>query len=264
MKDVKVVLAVLISLLLVLSALPVRVGATTLPTYIGTGGFTSGAASITPSMPGSIQPFDILILVVTSENEAISLTTANGFAEVSCSPQSAGTAATDPASRLAVYWKRAVGSDSSPVVADSGNNNEAEVFLFRGVVQSGNPWEVCAGGNDSAANDTSANIPGGTTTIDNQLIVLIESTSFNGTSTAECGTMTNANLASITERDDNSNTIQLGGGLCLGTGTLVTHTTYATTTLTMANTTNKGAISLSLQPSTCIPGSLAMLGVGTC
>src|ERR1041385_2946104 len=116
-----------------------------LPTYKGSGTFTSGTASITPSMPpGGAAPAanDILLLVCESENQAITLTTANGFVEITNSPQSAGTAATDPGSRLAVFWKRAVGSDAAPVVADAGDHTTGQLHCFSGCRVSGNPWDV--------------------------------------------------------------------------------------------------------------------------
>ena len=218
-------------------------------TYNNSGTFTAGTGAITPPYPASMVANDICLLVVTSENQAITLTTANGFAEVpTWSPQSAGTAATDPASRLAVFWKRTVGGDSAPVVADSGNNTEGIIHCFSGVITSGNPWDTGAGGNDTAQNDTTGNIPGATTTMPNDLVVLIESTSNNGTSTTNCSGWTNANLSSLTELQDNSNTAGLGGGSCMATGVKATAGTYATTTVTMAATTYKGAISLALKP----------------
>lgn len=192
---------------------------------------------------------DICLLVVSSENEAISLTTANGFVQVpTWSPQSAGTAATDPGSRLAVFWKRTVGGDTAPQVADSGNNTEGVIHCFSGVTTSGNPWDTGAGGNDSSLNDTSGVIPGSTTTTDNDLVVLMISNSFNGTSSAQCSGWTNANLTTITERQDNTNTAGLGGGSCMATGQKTTAGSYTNTTLTLANTTYKGTISLALKP----------------
>ena len=138
------------------------------------------------------------------------------------------------------------------------------------MVQTGDPWDVTAGGNDTAANDTSANIPGDTTTLANTLVVLVESTSFNHATsgTAECGAATNANLGTITERADNVNTIGLGGGHCMITGTKATAGTYATSTLTMANTTFKGAMSIALKPVPVPAGGptctnlIALMGAG--
>jgi len=217
--------------------------------YRSSGTFTVGTGSITPPYPADMAAGDICLLAVTSENEAISLTTANGFAELALwSPQSAGTAATNPGSRLAVFWKRTVGGDSAPVVADSGNNTEGVIHCFSGILNSGNPWDTGAGGNDSAANDTSGNIPGSTTTVNDTLVVLLESTSNNATGTTNCSAWTNVNLANLTEWQDNSNTAGLGGGSCMATGEKTSAGAYGTTTVTMAATTYKGAISVALKP----------------
>ncbi|MDP3003946.1 MAG: hypothetical protein Q8N43_00325, partial [Candidatus Azambacteria bacterium] len=148
-----------------------------LPGYRSSGTFTAGTGAITPPYPADMAANAVCLLAVSSENQTITLTTANGFVEVpTWSPQGAGTAATDPASMLALYWKRTVGGDSAPVVADSVNNTEGQIHCFTGVITSGDPWDTGAGGNDSAANDTSGTIPGAITSVADALVVLITST----------------------------------------------------------------------------------------
>ena len=219
------------------------------PAYRASGTFTAGTAAITPPYPVSMLANDVCLLAVESENQAIALTTANGFVQVpTWSPQSAGTAAVNPASRLALFWKRTVGGDAAPVVTDSGNHTTGQIHCFSGVITSDPPWDTGAGGNDGGANDTTGTIPGATTTSPETLVVLITSTSFNGTSAANCSAWTNAGLASLTERTDNTNTANLGGGHCLATGVKATAGAYATTTVTLAATSYKGAISLALKP----------------
>ncbi len=227
-------------------------GSVTSPSYVASGTFTASTGAITPPYPTGTVAGEVCLLVVTSENEAISLTTANGFAEVPWSPQYAGTAATNPASRLAVYWKRTVGGDAAPVVADSGNNTEGQIHCFSGVTPSGNPWDVGAGGNDGAANTTAGKIPGTTTTVKGDLVVLINSTSFNGTSYAQFSAWTNTNLTNLTERADNSNTAGLGGGHGMATGVMASVGAYGTTTVTLANTSYQGAMSIALKPAEVI------------
>jgi len=225
------------------------------PSYRASGTFTASTGAITVPYPASMQAGDVCLLVVTSENQPISLTTANGFVEVPWSPQYAGTAATDPASRLAVYWKRTVGGDASPVVADSGNNTEGQIHCFSGVATSGNPWDVGAGGNDGGISTTAGKIPGATTTGANDLVVIINSTSYNGTSQTEFSGWTNANLTNLTQRASNCNTAGLGGGHGMATGIMPTIGAYGTTTVTLAHTSYQGAISIALKPAEII-GSL--------
>ena len=219
------------------------------PAYRSSGAFRAATGAITPPYPADMAADDVCLLAVESENQTISLTTANGFVQVpTWSPQSAGSAATNPASRLALYWKRTVGGDAAPVVADSGNHVTGRIHCFSGVLTSGNPWDTGAGGNDGAANDTSATVPGSTTTVADTLVVLITSTSNNATSTANCSAWTNADLANLTEQADNTNTAGLGGGHCMATGEKATAGSYATTTVTFSATSYKGAISLALKP----------------
>lgn len=238
---------------------------TVLPTYKGSGTFTSGSGAITPPMPtGGAAPAadDILLLVVESENQAISLTTANGFVQIPNSPQSAGTAATNPASRLAVYWKRAVGGDAAPVVADPGDHATAQIHCFSGCKTTGDPWNVIGAGNDGGANDTTGVIPGATTTVPNCLVVLLCSTSNNATSTTNFSGWTNADLAALTERTDNSNTIGLGGGHGMATGEKATAGTYGNTTVTLGATSFKGAFSIALEPP-AVTQEAILLGAST-
>src|SRR3989344_2900064 len=219
------------------------------PAYRSSGAFRAATGAIPPPYPADMAADDVCLLAVESENQTISLTTANGFVQVpTWSPQSAGSAATNPASRLALSWKRTVGGDAAQVVADSGNHVTGRIHGFSGALNSGNPWDTGAGGNDGAANDTSATVPGSTTTVADTLVVLITSTSNNATSTANCSAWTNADLANLTEQADNTNTAGLGGGHCMATGEKATAGSYATTTVTFSATSYKGAISLALKP----------------
>jgi len=218
-------------------------------TYVGSGTFTAGTVAITPPFPAGTQADDIALLVCESENQAISLSAANGFVELgNQANKAAGTAATNPASRMAVYWKRLTGSDTAPTVADSGDHTTGQIHVFRGVRTTGNPWDVFAEGNDGGANSTSASIPGATTTVDGCLVVLLCSTSFNGTSTAQFSGWTNASLTNLLERTDNSNTAGLGGGHGMATGEKTVAGTYGATTVTLANTSFKGTMSIALAP----------------
>lgn len=222
--------------------------------YVGsTGTLASGTSNVTCTMPtGGSAPAanDILLMAVESENQAIALTTANGFAEVpTCSPQSAGTAATNPGTRLALFWKRAAGSDSAPVVTDPGDHATCAIHVFRGAITSGDPWDVCAGGNDAAANDTTGTIPGATTTVANTTVVLITSTSYNATVTddSECSGWTNAGLDGLAGKYARTNTAGLGGGHCMAVGFWPSIGDYGASTVTLAHTSYKGAISIALK-----------------
>ncbi len=53
-----------------------------IPAYRASGTFTAGTGAITPPYPASMVANDVCLLAVTSENQAITLTTANGFVEI--------------------------------------------------------------------------------------------------------------------------------------------------------------------------------------
>jgi len=216
------------------------------------GVFTAGTGAITPPYPtGANAPAanDIAILVCESENQAISLSSAQGFVEIGDQAnKAAGTAATDPASRLAVYWKRCVGEDVAPTVADSGDHTTGQIYLFAGCKTEGNPWNVFAEGNDGGDNDKTGVIPGATTTVDNCLIFLICTSSWNFDSTYEFSAWTNANLANVQERGDYTATSGLGGGHGSATGWKIAAGAYGNTTVTLLNTSYKGAMSIALEP----------------
>lgn len=220
-----------------------------MPTYKGSGTFVASASGGGIPMPtGGAAPAagDILIAVCESENQTISLTTPNGFAEVTNSPQGTGTAGSAGSTRLAVFWKRAVGGDANPVVNDPGDHVTAQMHCFSGCKATGNPWNITAGGVD-ATSDVSGSIPGATTTVADCLVVLLCSTSNNATSTANFTGWTNAGLASLTERTDNSNTIGLGGGHGMATGQKLTAGAYVATAVTLAPASLKGMMSIALE-----------------
>lgn len=222
------------------------------PTFKAAGTFTAGTGAITPPYPGAPNApvaNDIAILVVESENQVISLTTPNGFVELGAQAnKAAGTAAVDPASRLAVYWKRCAGGDSAPVVAAPGNHATARIYLFSGCKTSDNPWNVYAEGNDGGANDLTGVIPGATTTVAACLVFLICTSSYNSTQTTEFSTWANGDLANIVERGNNTNTTGLGGGHGSATGEKASVGAYGNTTVALAHTSYKGAMSIALAP----------------
>lgn len=134
---------------------------------VGTG--AAGAADTTIVAPSGHATNDIELLFVESD-VAITLDTANGFVEVTGSPQTETGATT-----LAVYWRRYSGQ-SDPIVNDPGAGTEhiyGVIIAFRGCIESGNPWDITVGGNEAA--DTSLSATGGTTTVDRCLVVIASS-----------------------------------------------------------------------------------------
>jgi hypothetical protein len=220
------------------------------PTYQAVGPLVGGTGAQTVVWP-THQSGDVALLLIETANQAATpmLSTPAGFVEVTNSPQGTGTAGGTAATRLAVYWKRATTSaEASPRVADSGDHQVAIIITFRGVIASGNPWDVTAG-NVAATASTSVLIPGATTTVANTLVVAIVC---NGTdtSTAQTSGWTNANLVptSLTERADGGSFAGNGGGFGVATGVKETAGAYGATTATLATSSVQGRMSIALKP----------------
>jgi len=206
-------------------------------------------------MPAGEVANDILLLACESENQAITLSTPQGFVEVPNSPQGTGTAGSAGSTRLAVFWKRAVGSDVIPVIADAGDHVTGQIHCFSGCITTGNPWDVTAGAVDTVS-DTSGACPTVTTTVADCLVVLLYSTSNDATSTTNFSAQTNAALANLTERTDNSNTAGLGGGHGMATGEKAVAGVVGTTAVTYAAVSLKGLMTIALKPPSTVASVL--------
>jgi len=221
-----------------------------IPTFVAAGAVSSGTGAISPALPTGRATNDILLLFVETANQAVSISNQNGgtWAAVTGSPQGTGTAGGTSATRLTVFWSRYNGTQGAPTVSDSGNHQLARMIAIREAVSSGDPWNVTAGGVD-ATSDTSASIPGATTTVANTLVVVATAGSLpDASGTAQFSAWTNANLTSLTERTDNSVNSGNGGSLGIATGVKATAGAYGNTAATHANSAVKGMISIAIKP----------------
>ena len=208
--------AIRVTCFLMLTA-AVQIATAAAPTYVDAGNVMQSTGAITVPWPAHVAG-DVALLVIESANQTISLSTPAGFVEVTGSPQGTGTAGGTSATRLAVYWKRATTSaEAQPTVADSGDHQIARMFTFRGVISSGNPWDVTAG-NVLATASTAVSIPGATTTVADTRVVVIVPT-LRTRQPPRPRTVANANLTSLADVQDN-NTSQGNGG---GFGDMVRH-----------------------------------------
>ena len=156
----------------------------------------ANAASQTVAWP-SHATNDVALLLIQTDAQASALVTAAGFAAVTGSPQSTGTAAATNAVALQVFWNRATSAAMAAVtLADAGSHTFAQIITFTNVATSGNPWNAI-GGNVKAVASTNLAITGVTTTTADCLIVAIGAGSVD-TATAQASTWTNAALTSVT------------------------------------------------------------------
>jgi hypothetical protein len=217
------------------------------PVLTTAGTFVGSTTTATPGIPAGTLADDILLLFVETENEAVTLSTPNGFVTIG-TPTGTGTAGAVDASRITVFWKRAVGSDASPVVADAGDHVACRILGFRGCLDAGNPWNGTPTWTVDATSDTQLIANGPTTTVDNSLVV-IGAANVIDTNTAQSLTYTNGNLSNLGGSGFGDNTISgSGGGFNVGLGEKVTAGAVGGTTVDYNNATQKSIVVFALTP----------------
>lgn len=210
----------------------------------------SGVGAISPAPGAGHATNDIDLLFVETANEASSLSTPAGFVELANIGY--GTAAAADATRLTVFWRRWNGTDGTPTVADSGNNQIGVMCSYSGVVTYGDPWNVF-GTNTQNTATTAGSVSAITTTLANTLLVIatagalpdaqaIPATEFSG--------WTNANLTGIPAADRSDSTTSSGNGGSLGVtdGTKATAGSTGATTFTTVTSSTKANMHIALKP----------------
>ena len=231
------------------------VGATSAPLFQAAGVKADGTGAVSPSWP-THQSGDIALLIVeTAGGEPATLSSAQGFASVSGSPQ--GDNVDINGTVLTVWWKRATtSSEPAPTVADSGNHTYAKIITFRGAVATGNPWDVTAGNATAGTGSASFSIPGGVTTTANTLVVAITT---NSDAQSASG-WTNADLSTLTERVDEYSGLGNNGAISVATGIKVTAGTFAATTGSLSGSSRQARMAIALKAADNAPAWRKPLG----
>jgi hypothetical protein len=210
------------------------------PIVRGVGTVAANAAAISPGLPTGTAAGDLLIMLVETNNQAV---TVAGWTEAPSSPQSDATDAT----RLTVFYKIAAGGDAT-TTSDSGDHQVGRILGIKaGTFDPVTPFNTSAGTTDTTS-DTTGSTPTVTTTRDNCMIVACVCTGRDATGTAEFSSWTNANLVDIQERIDNTNTAGLGGGIGCATGIKLAKGATGTVDVTYATASRKGLITLAVNP----------------
>jgi len=219
------------------------IGATSPPTFQAAGTKADGSGSVSPAWP-THQSGDVALLIVESAGtEPATLSSAQGFASVTGSPQ--GDNVDIGGTVLTVWWKRATtSSEAAPTVADPGNHVYAKIITFRNAIAAGNPWDVTAGSATTGTASSSFSIPGSTTTVANSMVVAIVSNNDGWDTSA----WTNADLSSLTERVDEYTSFGNNGGIGVATGVKLLPGPYAATTGTMGAAVRQARMSIALKP----------------
>ena len=211
------------------------------PNWQATGSKATGTTTASVGWPTHVA-YDIGLLVIET-NSQVATEGTSGWTEVTNSPQDA------TGSRLTVFWKRAAsGAESNATVnVTTGNHIIAYIATFRGVVQSGDPWDVTAGGVLTPAG-TTVTFTGVTTTVANALIVAIASNGVDS-NTAQSSGWTNAALGSpaMAEVADLSTNAGDGGGIGIGVGGKGSAGATGNTTATIGSSVS-GWMHIALKP----------------
>jgi len=218
--------------------------ATAAPAFQAAGTAVSGTGAVNPAWPAH-QIDDIALLFVESTGgQAVTLSTPAGFVAVANSPQATGT--TTNGTRITVFWARATSSSmATPRVADPGDHVYAQIVTYRGVDNSGNPWDVTGGGVKAAAS-TSVTVTGVVTSVPDTLVVQAVARD-NDSAAAAFSAETNASLTGITERSDAGTTSGNGGGFAVWDGVKATAGAVNNTTATVTSSIN-AFLSIALRP----------------
>src|SRR5438552_169175 len=216
------------------------------PTYQAAGTVQSGTGTLTVAWPAHAIN-DIGLLIIETQNEAVTLgTNAANWTTVTNSPQGTGTTSTG--TKLTVFWSRATSTSMGAVgVNDAGDHQIAQIITFRGVVATGNPWDVTAG-DVTPSTTTAVSIPGATTTVQDTLVVAIVSNGSDINAAQIPGSFTNSDLSSVTKQQDNQTTASGGGGFTVATGSKALAGAYGPTSATLGFSSLQGRMSIALRP----------------
>ena len=227
--------------LALLLALPAQAA----PFFQAAGASANGTGSITVAWPAHAVNDVALLFVESSGGQAVTLSTPSGFVQVTGSPQATGSGSAG--AQLTVFWARATSTAMPSVtVADPGDHVYARIITYRGVISTGSPWDVTAGGIKSTAS-TTVTVTGVTTTVADTLIVQAVARDRDSTN-AHFSAETNVNLASIAERSDAGTTSGNGGGFAVWDGVFAGTGATGNTTATISNSVVNAFITIALKP----------------
>jgi hypothetical protein len=216
----------------------------------------TGSGNINPAWPAH-QTNDVALLFCESANQTVTLNTANGFAAVTGTGIPPGTGTTAAGTSLHVFWARATSSAmASPSVGGGSDHKYCQILTYRGVITSGNPWDVTLGGT-KAATSTSVTVTGVTTTQPDTLIV--QAVAHNIDSAGAQFSAQNGTNVTFTERVDAGTNSGNGGGFGVWDGPWAGVGATGNTTATVGNSVN-AFVTIALQPA---PQAAYVNGIGT-
>jgi hypothetical protein len=192
---------------------------------------------------------DIGILVVQSSVRPHALATANGFAVIANTQNGSGAQPDDTSVGISLWWKRAVGGDADPVVDwPEFDHVRGLIFTIKGALASGDPFD----GSQSAdtGSTTATSIPGGTSTVNKDLIVGVNCDALGTTNDNQITGIANTDLRDFTVRHQSHNDLTVTGpsGILVVSGVKDTAGAYGATTGTLSSAFRQCAASFAIKP----------------
>lgn len=225
------------------------------PTFHAAGTGSGSINAATPTMP-TFTAGDFLLLVhESSSTQGISAPT--GWTEMSGSPVDDGSGASAGNPRLQVFTRIAVGGDTAPTLADSGNHNIAQIFSFSGNDTSSPLSGTPVSGTATASTSVSQ---AGVTTADADCLVVYVLGHAIDSNTATLSSQADASLTSVTEGGDFSNNSNQGGGFAVTSGVLATAGASGTMTGTLSASSKQCKLTFAIKP---VPSGTAYTDSGT-
>ena len=222
---------------------------TAVPYVLSVGAIGGGTGAFTLALPAATTPqVGDLFMVAAESTGTIAIA---GWTHASNSPVIATTDAnTNTALNILYYWFN--GTYPGLSVADSGNHQIARMWIVRGGLGSGDPFNVTV----SSLNTTqikTMEIPTMTTTVDKSLVFEIGSSSADATSTVNWANGSNNTLGTLTNWINNLNTSGNGGGFSVWSGTMTTAGAVGITTATTVSSSRAGMWAGAVSPATVTP-----------
>lgn len=217
------------------------------PTFVAAGTTKSDTLPLaTVNWPAGHQSGDLGVLVIQTSAEAPGNNPPAGWTEVAASPKSIGTGATAGSVRLSVFTKYAASSSEPSVdIGDSGDHQIAVILVYRGVDPT-TPFNATSGG--TAASGTAVSVPTLTTTVADCLVLILIANAVDSATAPLTTGITNANLASITNRKTPQSAVGTGGGVWVGDGGRAVAGAIGATTATLSVASQQALMHLALQP----------------
>lgn len=183
---------------------------------------------------------DVAIIAVETQSETLTFSAAEGFQHITGSPFDEGTD-----TELSILWHRATSrAMAAPAFNDAGDHVLGKMHLFRGCIETGDPWDVIAG-DVLATPSTTITVPGATTTVDQALALLLWVVDI--VPTAVYLPDANTDLTELT-RLSSIRAGGGGGGVGVATGYRAVAGSIAATTFTTPDSTSQARALIALKP----------------